>query len=60
MIYFDDTMKKQVLNMFADQLADDGYLFIGHSETIRSGEAPFQALPLPQAFCYRKLTSKTV
>ncbi|MCC6969186.1 MAG: protein-glutamate O-methyltransferase CheR [Phycisphaerales bacterium] len=60
MIYFDDAMKKQVLNMFADQLADDGYLFIGHSETIRSGEAPFQALPLPQGFCYRKLTSKTI
>ena len=54
MIYFDDAMKKQVLNMFADQLADDGALFIGHSETVRPGEAPLSALPLPQAFCYRK------
>jgi chemotaxis protein methyltransferase CheR len=54
MIYFDDEMKKQLLGTFADQLADDGTLFIGHSETIRPGEAPFSALPIPQGFCYRK------
>ena len=51
---FDDAMKKQVLGMFHEQLAEDGTLFIGHSETIRSGEAPFTALPIPQGFCYRK------
>ncbi len=55
MIYFDDAMKQGVLRMFADQLADDGTLFIGHSETIRPGDAPFQALSIPQGFCYRKL-----
>lgn len=54
MIYFDDPMKKQVVNMFADQLAGDGYLFIGHSENIRAGEAPLTNMPWPQAFCYRK------
>ncbi len=54
MIYFDDQMKAQVLNTFADQLADDGTLFIGHSETIRAGEAPFAALPVAAGFCYQK------
>ncbi len=54
MIYFDDTMKQQVLRMFADQLADNGYLFIGHSETIRASDAPFEPLPIPQGFCYQK------
>jgi chemotaxis protein methyltransferase CheR len=54
MIYFDDEMKKQVLGTFADQLANDGTLFIGHSETIRPGDAPFAALPIPQGFCYKK------
>lgn len=54
LIYFDDEMKKQVLGMFAEQLAPDGALFIGHSETIRPGEAPFTAMPIPQGFCYRK------
>jgi chemotaxis protein methyltransferase CheR len=56
MIYFDDAMKDGVLGMFADQLATDGTLFIGHSETIRSSAA-FSALPLPQGFCYRKAGS---
>ncbi|MDX2148421.1 MAG: protein-glutamate O-methyltransferase CheR [Planctomycetota bacterium] len=55
MIYFDDAMVSQVLHMFADQLADDGFLFIGHSETIRPGEAPFTPTPQPQGFCYRKI-----
>ncbi len=54
MIYFDDAMKKQVLRMFAEQLADDGYLFIGHSETIRTDEAPLNAIHEPQSFCYAK------
>jgi len=54
MIYFDDQMKSQVLNTFADQLADDGTLFIGHSETIRAGEAPFASLPIAAGFCYQK------
>jgi chemotaxis protein methyltransferase CheR len=58
MIYFDDEMKKQLLTTFADQLTEDGTLFIGHSETIRLGEAPFSALPIPQGFCYRKAGKK--
>jgi len=58
MIYFDDAMKAQVLGMFADQLADDGTLFIGHSETIRNGEAPFTAIPISHGFCYTKANRK--
>ncbi|MBI1190496.1 MAG: protein-glutamate O-methyltransferase CheR [Tepidisphaera sp.] len=54
MIYFDDAMKAQVLTTFADQLAPDGSLFIGHSETIRPGTTPFSAMPISHAFCYRK------
>ncbi len=54
MIYFDDAMKGLVIKTFHDQLAEDGNLFIGHSESIRTTDAPFTALALPQAFCYRK------
>jgi chemotaxis protein methyltransferase CheR len=54
LIYFDDAMKKTVLGMFHDQLADDGYLMIGHSESIRPGDAGFSILPVPTAFCYQK------
>ncbi|MEL7485161.1 MAG: protein-glutamate O-methyltransferase CheR [Planctomycetota bacterium] len=54
MIYFDDDMKRRVANMFHDQLADDGYLFIGHSESLRPLGVPFEQTPIPQGFCYRK------
>lgn len=57
MIYFDDQMKSQLLRSFSDQLADDGTLFIGHSETIRADEGVFAPLSLPQGFCYRKVSA---
>jgi len=54
MIYFDDEMKKGVLKTFYEQLADDGTLFIGHSETIRGLDVPFEPMNIPQGFCYHK------
>ncbi|MEM8757804.1 MAG: protein-glutamate O-methyltransferase CheR [Planctomycetota bacterium] len=55
MIYFDDEMKRRVVQMFHDQLADDGYLFIGHSESLRNLDVAFEQVPIPQGFCYKKL-----
>lgn len=55
MIYFDDDMKQRVLRMFGEQLASDGTLFIGHSESIRGLDVPFEALQIPQGFCYRRV-----
>ncbi len=54
MIYFDDGMKKQVAQMFSETLADDGYLFIGHSESLRGLNDTLEPTPIPRAFCYRK------
>ncbi len=54
MIYFDDDMKHTCVKMFHDQLADDGTLFIGHSESLRNIDVPFEALSIPQAFAYVK------
>ncbi len=54
MIYFDEEMRAQVIKTFADQLEKDGYLFIGHSETIRGADAPFVSLPIAQGFVYQK------
>jgi chemotaxis protein methyltransferase CheR len=34
MIYFDEPMKRHVLNKFHSHLANDGHLFLGHSETM--------------------------
>lgn len=57
MIYFDGEMKTQVIRTFGDQLQSDGYLFIGHSETLRGLDVPFEQTPVPQAFAYRKTSS---
>jgi chemotaxis protein methyltransferase CheR len=59
MIYFDDPMRKRVLNMFADQLAPDGTLFIGHSERLRDITDTFEQLPYAEGFCYRKAITRS-
>ena len=54
MIYFDDQMKTQTVQLFYDQLAEDGVLFIGHSESIRSTNVPFVSIGEAKAFAYHK------
>ncbi len=55
MIYFDDAMKTRCARMFHEALADDGVLFIGHSESLRHiAHETFDPLPMPQAFGYMK------
>lgn len=54
LIYFDDDMKKGVISMFANQLAKDGTLFIGHSERIKELTTDFEQLAIPQGFCYQR------
>ena len=53
MIYFDDDMRKQCLDIFSKQLDDDGTLFIGHSETIINRDL-FTPRAEPQSFAYVK------
>ncbi len=54
LIYFDDAMKQHCTKLFHVQLATDGVLFIGHSESLRHVDTPFEPLPIPQAFAYVK------
>lgn len=53
MIYFDQPMRDKTVQMFHDQLAPDGTLFIGHSETLQ-GCPLFEVYPEAHAFAYRK------
>ncbi|MEM8738151.1 MAG: protein-glutamate O-methyltransferase CheR [Planctomycetota bacterium] len=54
MIYFDDAMKASCVKMFHKQLADDGTLMIGHSESLRNLGVAFTQLNIPQGFAYQK------
>ncbi len=60
MIYFDDDMRQRVVRMFYDQLAPDGYLFIGHSESLRALSVPFVPLSTAQSFAYTKGTPEAL
>ena len=51
MIYFDKKSKKELINKFYDALLPDGYLFIGHSETIEDRSQGFKYL---QPAIYKK------
>ena len=43
MIYFDDTLKKQVLTLFHDALNEDGFLVIGYYDIMPdSGKEMFE------------------
>ena len=55
LIYFDEAMKKQVVQTFHDQLTTDGWLFIGHSESIRDLDVPFEPVDVAEGFCHRKV-----
>jgi chemotaxis protein methyltransferase CheR len=53
-IYFDAKTTKRVLENFYNCLAEDGYLFLGHSETLWQITNKFERVEFPQTFIYRK------
>ena len=53
-IYFDDEMKKRVINAFYDNLLPGGYLFIGHSESLHNISRAFKPVHYPGAIVYQK------
>ena len=42
LIYFDTPRKQEILSRLVDALAVDGFLFIGHAETLQGLELPLQ------------------
>jgi len=53
MIYFDQATRERLVGRFADLLTPDGYLCLGHSESILPGTAPFT---LVGRTIYRRVT----
>jgi chemotaxis protein methyltransferase CheR len=54
-IYFDEDMKRRVINAFYDNLVPDGYLFIGHSESLHNITRAFKPEHHPGTIIYKKL-----
>ncbi len=53
-IYFDEEMKKKVINAFYDNLLPGGYLILGHSESIHKFSRVFKPIIKPGGMFYRK------
>lgn len=53
-IYFDDEMKKRVLNAFYDNLVPGGYLVLGHSESIHKLTRAFKPVVKIGGIVYQK------
>ncbi len=53
-IYFDDDMKKSVINAFYDNLLPGGNLLIGHSESLHNISRTFKPKHHPGAIVYTK------
>ncbi|MBQ4567345.1 MAG: chemotaxis protein CheR [Desulfovibrio sp.] len=54
-IYFDDEMKKKVINAFYDNLEPGGALLIGHSESLHNISRAFQLEHHKGTIVYRKM-----
>jgi chemotaxis protein methyltransferase CheR len=56
-IYFDGQTTQRVIENFHNCLAQDGYLFLGHSETLWQITDQFERVEFPQTFIYKKRSS---
>lgn len=53
-IYFDEAMKKRVINAFYDNLLPGGYLMLGHSESLHKITKAFKPVFHPGTIAYKK------
>jgi chemotaxis protein methyltransferase CheR len=58
MIYFDSQTSLRVIENFYNCLAPDGYLFLGHAETLWQITNKFERVEFPQTFIYKKSSSQ--
>jgi len=54
LIYFDLQSKKRVVSSLYNSLANNGYLFIGHSESLHGVSAAFKLVHLTNTMVYKK------
>jgi hypothetical protein len=56
-IYFHSQTIQRVIERFHNCLAQDGYLFLGHTETLWQITNKFERVEFPQTFIYKKTLS---
>ncbi|MEK6693286.1 MAG: protein-glutamate O-methyltransferase CheR [Nitrospirota bacterium] len=59
-IYFDLDSKKKVINSFCDRLTEEGYLLLGHSESLMNISTAFVLRHLKNDLVYQKATKSVL
>jgi chemotaxis protein methyltransferase CheR len=54
LIYFDEKMKKKVIDSLYESLKPQGYLTIGHAESLHNISRAFKPLIFPGTIAYQK------
>lgn len=54
LIYFDDSSRRRVIEMFYERLTPGGYLLLGHSESLLNVSTAFELVHLRDDLVYRK------
>lgn len=59
LIYFDQAAKRRFVKHFARALEDQGYFFVGHSESLHGVSDEFRLIHFPGALAYQKPGTET-
>lgn len=54
LIYFDDASRRQAADVFFDALNPNGYIFLGHSESMSRISSLYKVKKFPKAIAYQK------
>ena len=54
MIYFSEASRRRVVELFYESLSEDGFLILGHSESLHGLTRAFRPLPFQRGLGYRK------
>ena len=57
LIYFSEEVRATLIRRFHEYLESDGYLFLGHAESVAKAKVGLEAILLDDALIYRKLSS---
>lgn len=55
LIYFDEESKNKAINNLYDIIADDGWLFLGHAETLSKTTSLFSPVKIDDTMVYQKI-----
>jgi chemotaxis protein methyltransferase CheR len=59
LIYFSEELRARVIRQFHDYLEPEGYLFLGHAESVAKARVDFEPIVISDSLIYRKSATAT-